>query len=365
MSLPFYKVPKKTLKHNTDWTMGDLEALAVDAEPVTGYKPIGDRAMYDTAYTHWSDPDQPDVRHPARDCYRVAWRAMAANTGERTLISALIPPGAAHVHTVGSFGKPDDVRQIVVTAGVLSTLLADFAVRAVPTSAITADTINRLPMPDLDHPLMPKLILRTLRLNCLTDAYADLWAQCWDPVFLYDEPVLPQFDPGAIGSTWTPATPLRRAADRRNALVEIDALVALMLGAPTRRPTARPSTSTSWPGATPASRTSGTAGGTRCGSSSRSDRRPRMPWADPRRLGFGIRPESRPEELMRLSARNQIRGIIVEVTKGATTSHVQIDIGGSMITASITNEAVEELGLAVGQEAYAVVKASDVMVAVD
>lgn len=68
---------------------------------------------------------------------------------------------------------------------------------------------------------------------------------------------------------------------------------------------------------------------------------------------------------MRLSARNQIKGKIVEVTKGATTSHVRIDIGGAVVTASITNEAVDELKLAVGKDAYAIIKASDVMVAVD
>lgn len=68
---------------------------------------------------------------------------------------------------------------------------------------------------------------------------------------------------------------------------------------------------------------------------------------------------------MRISARNQIKGTIVELVKGATTSHVRLDVGGTTITASITNEAVDDLGLAVGQEAYAVVKASDVMVAVD
>ncbi|MGO1770322.1 MAG: TOBE domain-containing protein [Microbacterium sp.] len=68
---------------------------------------------------------------------------------------------------------------------------------------------------------------------------------------------------------------------------------------------------------------------------------------------------------MRISARNQLKGTIVEVTKGATTAHVRIDIGDSVVTAAITNEAVEELGLAVGSPAYAVVKASDVLVAVD
>jgi molybdopterin-binding protein len=68
---------------------------------------------------------------------------------------------------------------------------------------------------------------------------------------------------------------------------------------------------------------------------------------------------------MKLSARNIIKGKIVELTKGATTAHVKIDIGGQVITSAITNEAVEQLKLAKGQDAYAVIKASDVMVAID
>lgn len=67
---------------------------------------------------------------------------------------------------------------------------------------------------------------------------------------------------------------------------------------------------------------------------------------------------------MKISARNRLKGRIVEVKKGATTSHVRIDVNGAVITASITNEAVDELKLAVGQEAFAVVKASDVMIGV-
>jgi molybdopterin-binding protein len=67
---------------------------------------------------------------------------------------------------------------------------------------------------------------------------------------------------------------------------------------------------------------------------------------------------------MKLSARNQINGRVVEVRKGVTTAHVRIDIGnGIVITSSITNEAVDDLGLGVGDEAIAIIKASDVMVA--
>ena len=67
---------------------------------------------------------------------------------------------------------------------------------------------------------------------------------------------------------------------------------------------------------------------------------------------------------MKLSARNQIKGKVVEVRKGTTTAHVRIDIAnGVIITSSITNEAVDDLGVRVGDDAIAVIKASDVMVA--
>jgi molybdopterin-binding protein len=67
---------------------------------------------------------------------------------------------------------------------------------------------------------------------------------------------------------------------------------------------------------------------------------------------------------MKLSARNQIRGKITALRKGQTTGHVTIEITpGISIVASITNEAIEDLNLAVGDDAMAVIKASDVMVA--
>jgi len=72
------------------------------------------------------------------------------------------------------------------------------------------------------------------------------------------------------------------------------------------------------------------------------------------------------EAVMKISARNQLKGTVIDVMKGATTSHVRIDIGGgAIVTASITNEAVDQLKLAKGQPAIAVIKASDVMVAID
>lgn len=68
---------------------------------------------------------------------------------------------------------------------------------------------------------------------------------------------------------------------------------------------------------------------------------------------------------MKLSTRNILKGKVIEVKKGKTTAHVRLNIGGAIVTSSITNEAVDELKLKKGQTAYAVIKASDVMVGID
>ena len=68
---------------------------------------------------------------------------------------------------------------------------------------------------------------------------------------------------------------------------------------------------------------------------------------------------------MKISARNRLKGTITDIRKGATTAHVKIKVGVATVTAAITNEAVAELKLKKGQSAYAVIKASDVMVGID
>lgn len=222
---PAFKQPNETMKHNQDWSDVDLEKLPADFIPITAYKPAGDRAKYDADYTHWDG-------EPARDHYRLAWRRMAANTGERTLIPALIPAGTAHVHPVYAAASRD-AKVLAQVAGFASSLLLDFSVRVVPKGDIHPSVINRLPISLLDHPLATDLLLRSLRLNCVTTAYADLWSACWCPEFSQDSWTLPAHSSvrlGDVGPEWQPSTLLRRDLDRRQALVEIDALVALMLG---------------------------------------------------------------------------------------------------------------------------------------
>ncbi|PWU54789.1 restriction endonuclease subunit M [Micromonospora sp. S4605] len=231
VSTPIYKTPNETMLHNLDWSPTDFETLPPDNIPVTSFKPTGDRHRYGREYAHRSNEEQ----NSAHDFYRVAWRKMAANTGERTLITAIIPPGVAHVNSILSAGSPEiSVQDLAEVAGFSSALVADFLIRAAPRGNIYQGTFAQLPVAPC-HSLRNDLILRTLRLNCVVDAYADLWRDCYSAAFVNYE-WAGGFEHGRrkplgdVGPQWTADTPLRIAADRRQALAEIDALVALMLG---------------------------------------------------------------------------------------------------------------------------------------
>src|SRR5262245_50124601 len=118
--------------------------------------------------------------------------------------------------------------------------------------------------------------------------------------------------------------------------------------------------STAYPGQGPSTRTD-PPGGPRP-----SDRRPRGRLTGRRLAARGAVGHARGGAGMKLSARNVLKGKVLSVKKGATTAHVRIDIGhGVVVTSSITNEAVRDLGLRKGDTAYAVIKASNVIVAKD
>jgi hypothetical protein len=231
VGLPLYKYPNKTLKSQRDWTEVDLEALPSNAKPVTVYKPAGDRVRYDSTYTHWGESREI----AARDYYRVCWRRMADNFGQRTLMPALVPPRAALIQTVTSLGTPESgPRVLSQIAGMLASLVSDFMIRVAPKNDILFSSILRLPGV-LDHPLTPELLLRTLRLNCVTSVYANLWSACFEQSFVNDSwtgglAYAVRAPLGDVDQVWATSTPLRISVDRRQALVEIDALVAIMLG---------------------------------------------------------------------------------------------------------------------------------------
>ncbi|KIP98800.1 restriction endonuclease subunit M [Curtobacterium flaccumfaciens] len=220
---PFYKSPNETMLHNQDWSPIDLETLAPDALPVTSYKPTNAAEKYDRGYTRWDNGTRS-----ARASYRIAWRKMAANTGERTLISAIIPPGAAHVDAVFSAGlETFDAERLLLMAGYLGSLLSDFSIRSSPKSNIRFSTVARTPL-SISFPLNHLIAARAAILNCTTEAWAPLWEEAFSPEWERGK-FVPESSTRTIEASWSERVPLRIAQARRQALVEIDALVALSL----------------------------------------------------------------------------------------------------------------------------------------
>ena len=167
---------------------------------------------------------------PANQFWRLAWRDMADSSTERTLFAALLPPGPMHVGGLFST-TTSSLSDLAVAAGMWASIITDFLAKVSGKGHMKIDFASRFPHPR-DHALVPELILRALRLNCLTADYAPLWEELFDPGWQQDSWTrdVPSPPMGDVSPQWTMATPLRRDAERRHALVEIDALAAVMLG---------------------------------------------------------------------------------------------------------------------------------------
>jgi hypothetical protein len=125
------------------------------------------------------------------------------------------------------------LQETVLASGFWASIPVEYLLRATGRGDLTNADARTMPTAGADHPFAGVLLLRTLRLNCLTNAYADLWRELYDPGWRTEAWVRdwPGLDPlGRVGSDWTWDTPLRTEYERRAALVEIDALVAVWLG---------------------------------------------------------------------------------------------------------------------------------------
>lgn len=246
--------------------------LADDAVPESEYVYVADPAVYRAAQDVWSDHRTLDelraserevararavvaearevapeevtaeevdgelvrrLRRPYTEFYRVAWRRQIAPDTERALYAALVPPGPAHIHMVHSLAAKGD-RMTALVGAFWASLPVDYFLRTTGRGDLQVRGARVMPAPQADHPLASALLLRTLRLNCLTSAYAELWEELYDPTWPGYEPWAhswPDLQPlHSVTPDWNHDTPLRTERARRAALVEIDALVAVWLG---------------------------------------------------------------------------------------------------------------------------------------
>ncbi|MBS2532565.1 hypothetical protein KGQ20_07250 [Catenulispora sp. NF23] len=171
-------------------------------------------------------------RRPYTDFYRLAWRRMIASDTERSLYVALLPPGPSHIDGACSAALESNYATSLACA-FWGSIPIDYHLCTAALGHLDVAGARRMPAPSPKHPLASALLLRALRLNCLTTAYAELWSEVFDPSWLTESWALewPKLQAlNAEEADWKLETGFRTERSRRAALVEIDALVAVWLG---------------------------------------------------------------------------------------------------------------------------------------
>ncbi|MGH9437878.1 MAG: class I SAM-dependent DNA methyltransferase, partial [Terriglobia bacterium] len=223
IATPIAKQPPNT-KH-TDKPV-DLTTLNTSAVPTTDYRRATDLSTYLDEQDRWFDSQKRYT-----EFYRVAWREMIPASTARSLFPAVIPPGPAHIHGVRSMALTSN-RQTAMIAGFWAAIPLDYALRIGSHGHLDVADARMMPAPNADHPLSEALLLRTLRLNCLTNIYDSLWRELYRDAWKQEEWAAswPEMKPlSVISPQWECDTPLRAERDRRSALVELDVLAAIML----------------------------------------------------------------------------------------------------------------------------------------
>ncbi|MEV4665448.1 class I SAM-dependent DNA methyltransferase [Micromonospora echinofusca] len=226
VATPFAKVPRVPCRARSDWDLADLTNLSPDFIPRTNYVISGSGGHAGGGQDAWNGRIYTEY-------YRLAWRRMIAFDIERSLFASLIPPGPSHVHAVHSMALCTNV-ETALAAGTFASLPFDYLLRITGRADLQPGEVRTMPAPPpIHHPLTLSMLLRTLRLNCLTSAYDGLWRELFHPEFRLEEWAVEWDGLGSLGDVtqvWEPGTPLRTERERRAALVELDALVAVWLG---------------------------------------------------------------------------------------------------------------------------------------
>jgi len=223
VATPFYKNPHEDCSFHRDYSVIDHTTMPDDYLPRTNYVPACDRAEYRRRTPYWKG-------QPVTDRFRYVHREMVSPSGERTLVPSILPPGPAHIHTV--FGIAFESNQdLVLLSALASSIVLDFFVKSTGSGHVNQTLAGQLPIA-APPVLVPLLTSRALRLNCLTTHYAPLWEELFTPAWQQDgfakqDPRLPTWSD--LTPTWQRHCALRTPYERRQALVELDALAALSL----------------------------------------------------------------------------------------------------------------------------------------
>jgi hypothetical protein len=221
---PLNKTPNEGCSHNKDYSPIDLTQIPDDYLPRTNYVPACTPGEFAKRTPSWNGK-------LVTSYYRHVHREMVAPTGERTLVPCIIPPAAAHINTVLSV-MFCQASMLLDYSAMCSSLPVDFFVKSTGMGHVNRALTSQLPLGP-PHRYGMAARHRALRLNCLTTHYADLWQEVATKDIARDgfakrDPRLGSWK--HLGTKWTRESALRTPYERRQALVELDALAALSLG---------------------------------------------------------------------------------------------------------------------------------------
>jgi hypothetical protein len=223
---PVYQTPRRVCNNNQAYDCIDLESIPDDYMPRTNYLPHIDLAEYRQRMP------VPSFRPASKitDYYRLAVRRGAHPSDERSLRSTIIPPEYSHIDGIFSIAFKDPKKSSAI-ASIWTSLPVDFLVKSTGKKDFRDATAYRLPA----FAGSASICCRGLALNCLTVHYSELWAECWDEAFTEqwwtkEDPRLNSSFFSCLTPAWNRHCALRSDYARRQALVEIDVLVAQALG---------------------------------------------------------------------------------------------------------------------------------------
>lgn len=232
---PLVKTPRETCILNSDYDCIDLESISDDYTARTNYVPIIPLTEFRNlikGFVVGQNSNGEELYDCWMDYYKVTFRLMTGGgAGERTLTSAILPPHSSHIVTAISTIFRDK-RLCVEFAGLSASVVLDFFIKTIGCGAIHASRVDSFPLGIADL-YKSSLFARTLRLNCVTNRYAELWAEVWDESYKSEQWSIEDLrlaSWNALTRKWNHDTPLRNYFERRQALVEIDVIAAMALG---------------------------------------------------------------------------------------------------------------------------------------
>jgi len=237
---PMFQTPRATCTQNSHYDALDLEALPKDYLPRTNYVPACDPDTYRAEI-----PEVPWIEegakrpHKVTSYFRIAYRAMIGPAAERSLTCGLYPPGPGHINGVRTYAFRQ-VGNLIAAYSQHISLPYDFIVKTTGRQNLHQVLDELAFLPELGQ--WPEVVVRALGLSCITESYREIWRQCWRPDFKLDNWAIERCQ-GSATVNWLPETYFRNLTSdwerdctlrsdyaRRQALLEIDVLVAQAKG---------------------------------------------------------------------------------------------------------------------------------------